>query len=446
MKESPQLATLYPDHLKTIQSRHDRSLAENGFDRLVIYGGSQHMIFLDDMPYPFKVNPHFKAWIPVLSNPHCFLSYSPGSRPLLLYYQPIDYWHKPAENPTGYWVGSFDVKMISTPEEARAHLEANGKRSAFVGELDPIFEEWNLGDRNPAPLVDSLHFGRSQKTPYEIECMRIANGRSVTGHRAAEKAFREGASEYEIHLAYLRASGHAEQELPYGNIIALNENGAVLHYQHLGRERPSGDDRHSFLIDAGASCNGYASDITRTYSSRADEFAEFIDAVDQAQLEIVARVKPGIDYKDIHLFTHQRLGQVLHDFKFVTTDADDMVDKGITSTFFPHGVGHFIGLQVHDVAGFMADASGKTIPKPQGHPFLRLTRVIEENHVFTIEPGLYFIDSLLAELRKSENSRYVNWPKVESFRKFGGVRIEDDIVVTKDGFENLTRDQFAAQA
>src|SRR5205085_10924943 len=129
---------------------------------------------------------------------------------------------------------------------------------------------------------------------------------------------------------------------------------------------------------------------------------------------------------------------------FVKLDADAIVEKGISSAVFPHGVGHFPGLQLHDVAGFMADPSGKTIPKPEGHPYLRLTRKVEPRFVFTVEPGLYFIDPLLAELRKSDNAKYVDWPRVDSFRKYGGIRIEDNVVVTEGGHENLTRKAFAA--
>jgi Xaa-Pro dipeptidase len=96
------------------------------------------------------------------------------------------------------------------------------------------------------------------------------------------------------------------------------------------------------------------------------------------------------------------------------------------------------------VAGFHQDRAGCIIAKPEGHPYLRLTRVIDPRMVFTIEPGLYFIESLLGELQKSENAKYVNWPKVDEFRKFGGIRIEDDIVMTDDGNTNLTRQAFAA--
>ena len=432
------LASLYPPHLQTVRERHDRALAETKFDHAVIFAGAPHMIFLDDMPYPFKANPHFKSWVPVADNPYCFVVYTPGKKPRLVFYQPVDYWHKPAATPSGSWVGHFDVQMIGAPEDARRHFPAGG-RIAFIGEWSTEYP----GEANPQPLLDRLHFARTWKTDYEIECMRRANQAGARGHRAAEKAFRAGASEYEIHLEYLRAVDHTEEELPYGNIIALNENAAVLHYMQHGRQRPNGN-AHSFLIDAGASVNGYASDITRTYSRRNDEFAKLIEAMDAMQQQICAEVKPKVNYPDLHMLAHRKIAEILLRFEFVRgIDADGIVSQRISSAFFPHGLGHYIGLQVHDVAGFMADSGGHTIPKPEGHPFLRLTRPIEPKMVFTIEPGLYFIDSLLSELKKSPTAKHINWSKVDDFRKFGGIRIEDDVVVTERGHENLTREAFA---
>src|SRR3546814_9661509 len=122
--------------------------------------------------------------------------------------------------------------------------------------------------------------------------MREATRRGVRAHRAAERAFRAGASEFGIHLAYCQAAGQDANELPYGNIVALNEHGAVLHYTELGRLPPK--PVRSFLIDAGASHGGYASDITRTYSAdTGDEFQSLVDAVDAAQLEMCAPVRIG---------------------------------------------------------------------------------------------------------------------------------------------------------
>jgi Xaa-Pro dipeptidase len=431
------LSELYPAHIATVAERHDRALRESGYDHAVISGGALHDIFLDDMTYPFKVNPHFKSWVPVVDNPHCFIVYTPGSKPRLVYYQPVDYWYKVAGTPKGYWVGHFDIHVIADPNKAKDLFPSTG-RTAFLGEPH---ETIKAGDVNPQPLLERLHWERSWKTDYEIECIRQANVKGARGHKAAEHAFRAGATEYEIHIEYLRASDQAEDELPYNNIIALNENAAVLHYHGHDRRKLQ---PYSFLIDAGASVNGYASDITRTYSRNGDEFGALIQAMDGMQLELCAAVKPGVSYPEIHMTAHRKIAAILAKFGFVKLDAEAIVAKGISSAFFPHGVGHFLGLQVHDVAGFMADPSGKTIAKPEGHPYLRLTRKVEPRMVFTIEPGLYFIEPLLAELQKSENAKHIDWPKVDSFRKYGGVRIEDNVVVTESGHDNLTRAAFGS--
>ena len=429
------LATLYRAHITVLKLRHDRALEATGFDHVVIHSGSQKYQFLDDMAYPFKVNPHFKWWVPVVDNPHCVLIYTPGVKPRLVYYQPVDYWHKVADPPAGWWTPPFDIEVVATPEAAKKFFPAKG-RTAFIGE----------GEENPEALLNRLHYDRAWKTEYELECLRIANEIGARGHVAAEKAFRAGESEYEIHLSYMRAVEHAEEELPYGNIIAINDNAAVLHYYKHGKDRLEKKTRHSFLIDAGATFNGYASDITRTYSQNKDEFADLIEAMDGAQQQLCDAVQPKVNYIDIHMLAHRKVAEILSKFKFVDLDADGIVEKKISSTFFPHGVGHYLGLQVHDVGGFQKEAAGGTIAKPEGHPYLRLTRVVEPSHVFTIEPGLYFIDSLLAELKKTPNAKHVNWTKVDEFRKYGGIRIEDDLQVTDNGYENMTRTAFAEVA
>jgi len=437
-----ELSALYHDHLNEVRSRTDRALAETGFDHLVIAAGALHVAFLDDNTYPFRPNPHFKWWVPIVDNPNCLIVYTPGNKPKLVYYQPVDYWYKPAGAPRGFWVDEFDIHIIGEADHAKEYVPGTGS-VAIIGE--------NAGEgagapvSNPEPLLHRLHWARAWKTDYEIACMRRANARAARGHVAAERAFREGQSEYEIHLTYLRAADHTEEELPYNNIIALNENASVLHYVLHERNHLEDASRHSFLIDAGASVNGYASDITRTYSKKKDEFQDLVDAMDEAQQSLVAAVKPDVNYPDIHMLAHRRVAELLARFAFVRDlDADGIVEKRISSTFLPHGVGHYLGLQVHDVGGFLADPTGNTIAKPEGHPYLRLTRKIEPRMVFTIEPGFYFIESLLGDLRKSDDAQYIDWDKVDRFRKFGGIRIEDDVVVTKDGSENLTRDAFAA--
>jgi Xaa-Pro dipeptidase len=300
----------------------------------------------------------------------------------------------------------------------------------------------SVGTCNPRSVLDYLHYHRARKTPYELELMREANRIGTRAHRAAERAFRDGESELGIHLAYLEAAGQIDAELPYSSIVALNQHGAVLHYTDFGREPPQ--VVHSLLIDAGASACGYASDITRTYAATGgSEFQALVDAMDAVQQSLVAMVRSGSSYPDLHLHAHQQLAVLLGEHGFIRMSAESAVESGVTRAFFPHGLGHSIGLQVHDVAGFASNDRGDTIARPDGHPFLRLTRTLEPDMVVTIEPGLYFIDMLLEELRGKPLSVDIDWARVNHFRQYGGIRIEDDVVCTEGAPENLTRNAFA---
>lgn len=434
------LSQLYPAHLATLQQRTSAALERAGRDHLVIAAGQPHYQFLDDLPYPFQVNPHFKQWLPVTKAPGSWLVITPGQRPRLIYLQPHDYWHVVPEAPAGYWVEHFDIVIVREAREAAAYLPQQPQRCAILGETAAGIDE-HVPDNTQA-VVDYLHYQRAWKTDYELAMMRVASHLATRAHRAAEQAFRSGASEYGIQMAYLAAARETENELPYGNIVCLNEHAAVLHYTNLERNPPL--HSRSFLIDAGASYHGYASDITRTYAGAdAAEFQQLVDAVDAAQQQFCAQVTPGKDYAQLHVHAHHVLAGILHEQGFIRMSAESAVESGVSGVFFPHGLGHYIGLQVHDVGGFQQTDAGGSIARPAGHPYLRLTRTIDTGQVMTIEPGLYFIDMLLAELKKRPEAADVNWEKVDAFRRYGGIRIEDDVVCGETP-ENLTRDAFAA--
>ncbi len=434
------LASLYPAHLQTLQARATEALQRGGFDHLVVPSGNLHYQLFDDRDYPYAVNPQFKAWLPVTRAPGSWLVFTPGQKPTLLFMQPHDYWHVVPQAPSGYWVEHFDIKIIRTAEDAAALLPKDPARCAILGEPQSTLGEFV--PNNPAPVVAYLEYHRAFKTPYEVEMMRGASRIGVRAHRAAERAFRAGSSEFGIHLAYCQAAGQDANDLPYGNIICLNEHGAVLHYTDRDRRPPA--QSRSFLIDAGGSHRGYAADITRTYAAAGhDEFQSMIDAVDAAPRRMCGPVRAGTDYKQIHLDAHLALAGLLHDFGVITVSPEAAVATGVSSAFFPHGIGHGIGLQVHDVAGFAASDAGGTIAKPDGHPYLRLTRELGVGMAVTIEPGIYFIDMLLDELKAKGQGDSVNWDAVARFKPYGGIRIEDDVVCTGGDPINLTRDGFA---
>ena len=198
------------------------------------------------------------------------------------------------------------------------------------------------------------------------------------------------------------------------------------------------------LIDAGADYNGYAADVTRTYAARDGVFADLIAALDEAHLGIIDEIQVGMNYADLHSSMHGRLATILKQFGFVDMSEAAMLESNVTFNFCPHGLGHFLGLQTHDVGGFQKNPAGDIGPAPEKYPALRLTREIEDRQVFTIEPGLYFIPMLLKKLKASEHAKAVAWDKIDSLLPYGGIRIEDNIVMGNGAAINLTREAFKA--
>jgi len=431
--------SLYSKHLKIMMRRADLALANSEFDHLLIPSGTLHYQAFDDIAYPYAVNPYFKTWLPLTRIPGSWLIYTPGQRPQLIYLQPEDYWHAAPTSPDGDWIEHFSIHIIRQPRQALPLLPKNIKQCAIIGEPQSALEDYI--PNNPQAIIDCLDWQRSFKTDYELELMRQAQVLAILGHHAAKAAFYEGASEFAIHTVYCSAIRQDSSELPYSNIVALNEHAAILHYDKPNPYPPQ--KQYSFLLDAGASINGYASDITRTYAASGhNEFQALINAVDTVQQKLCNEVKTGIDYRQLHIKAHFLLSEVLYNFNIIKVPAQTAVETGLSSVFFPHGLGHLLGAQVHDVGGLLAGPHGEKIERPQGHPYLRLTRTLQAEMVVTIEPGIYFIDLLLEKAKRSIIASSINWQTVDFFRSYGGIRIEDNILCTEASPENLTRSIF----
>ncbi|MGD9387002.1 MAG: Xaa-Pro dipeptidase [Gammaproteobacteria bacterium] len=430
--------SLYPAHHEALRARYGRLLGEAPYESIAVYAGSPLYRFRDDQSWPFRAGVFYQQWVPCDDHAGAMLLFRPGREPVLVLQMPRDYWHSVPESPTGAWTASFEIVVVEDAAGLRAALPDDLSSCALVGESDATVAAWDWAAINPPELLSALEFARLYKTPYEVECVRSANIIARRGHEAARAAFLGGASEFDIHLAYLRATGHTDAELPYANIVALNEHAATLHYGRLDREPPL--RRRSFLIDAGARCRGYAADITRTWPAEpGGEFAALVEALDHAQQALVAGLRSGQSYVDVHEDAQLAVAVILEDFGIVQMAPEDMVATGVSNVFLPHGVGHHLGLQVHDTGGKLADATGTPIPQPEAWPSLRNLRPIEEGNVFTIEPGIYFIDQLLDHLRESPLAANIDWDLVELLRPYGGARIEDNVWMGPEGPVNLSR-------
>jgi Xaa-Pro dipeptidase len=438
MATNPLNEVLFAAHLRDTQAALDAAIEALQLDGVVIAAGLEHPVFLDDQHYPFRANPWFTWLVPPPAAPGSLVHLEPGKRPRLLFVAPQDYWMSPPEPPEDPWTGLFDLTVVPDAGAAARLAGQIGGRVAWIGEPAPPVPDWPW---NPAGLLARLEQARCLKSAYEIACIREANRIAVAGHLAAEQCFREGGAEFDIHLAYLRAVRQQEHELPYPPIVALNEHAATLHYQRRVPRAPA--RAFSLLLDAGAACRGYASDVTRTWARGPGPFAELIEAMHEVQQQLCEAVAPGVDWRELHLAAHRLVARVLRDAGLLRMEPDTALERGVTSAFLPHGLGHLLGLQVHDVGGFRPAHDAEPIPRPPGHPALRLTRRLEPGMVVTVEPGLYFIDSLLAKLREGPHAAALNWPVIERLSPCGGIRIEDDVVVTEVGHDNLTRTAFA---
>ena len=433
-------AALYGQHLTEKTRRFQAVLAATEFDEIVIAAGDSKMQFADDMAYPFVANPYFREWVPLGKRVGSFLQISSTlDRPRLFLRSVEDIWHTaPQSLPAGFEQG-LEIVEYASLDEVKKYLSQRQGGSAFIAEINSLevaAESWN-----PRPVTDQIDYQRRGKTAYEQDCVRQANRLAVPAHRAAHDAFMAGASELEIAAAYLRGCDCSENEMPYGIIAGVNEHGAVLHHHNLDKHRPT---PRSFLIDAGVAMNGYASDITRTYAyDSGSDFAALIEAMDVMQQQLVVGGGIGKSPVDLHVLSHLKVAEVLRQFDVLSVSAEEAFDQGITGTFYPHGLGHHLGCNVHDRGSNLANAQGELLPAPEKYPKLRSGALMVANQIHTVEPGVYFIPALLDRLRQGEHASKINWSRVDDFLPFGGIRIEDNIVVHGDGsLENLTRDAF----
>jgi Xaa-Pro dipeptidase len=406
---------------------------------IVFHAGAGARYHADDLSVPFRSVPHFARFAPVAGPDH-ILVYRPGEVIRLVVVVPDDYWEEPAASRDHPLADALDAAEASS-FEAAAVLLGDVSDCAYVGSSPAAAARLGIRDGavEPPALLAALDWSRGFKTAYEVACIREANRIAARGHAAARKGVAEGRPEREIHAAYLAAAGVLEAETPYPNIIAWDDRGSVLHYQRKRTTRP--DPGHTFLIDSGARHAGYASDVTRTYARPGAHpvFVDALDAMENLQQHLAATVESGGSFVDLHGRAVAGVAQILCELGLLRVDADTAIERGLALPFLPHGLGHHLGLQVHDVGGQQVTREGEQRPPPSEHPYLRTTRDLDVGHVVTIEPGLYFIPSLLAPHRDGAHRDAFDWPLLDALIPCGGIRIEDDVHVTEAGSENLTR-------
>ncbi|RMG09834.1 MAG: Xaa-Pro dipeptidase [Planctomycetota bacterium] len=436
--------SLYREHLDAVAQACAEALdvaAEAGerFEGVVFHAGTPRPYAFDDQFPPFRPVPHFARWVPLRGPGHA-LVWRRGAEPRLVRYAPRDFWEEPLAEPEHPYAEVLEVACADTPDAVRAAVgDASGL--AYVGD-DPAWAEalgLSAAAVGPRVLLAALDWQRATKTPYEVECVRRACALAARGHAAVRAGVARGLSERALHRSYLEALGALEHETPYPNIIAWDAMGAVLHYQSKRANPPS--PGRTLLVDAGAQAFGYASDVTRTYA-REDAhpvFCELLAGLEGLQRRLVAEVRPGRSFVDLHAASFRGVCELLCAYEVLTVSADEAYERGLAFPFYPHGLGHHLGLQVHDVGGQQVDPQGTRAEPPERFPWLRTTRPLAEGHVVTVEPGIYFIPLLLDPYREGEQAAAFNWSLIDVLAPLGGIRIEDDVLVARDGPEDLSR-------
>jgi Xaa-Pro dipeptidase len=430
------LAALHRSHVSWLQTETAAVLARLGYDAVVLHSGTQaKRSGYDDQYWPLRTTPHFHHWLP-LSEPGCAVVVRPGKKPLLLRVKSEDFWETLRPPETDHFWDSFEVKEAAPAQVAALVKEALHGKAAFIGEDAAAAAVFGLGEaRDPSALVLALDQLRVHKTAYEEACLGEANRRAAAGHDELRRLFdRSDIPELELHLAFLSATRQDDSETPYKNIVALGAHAATLH--HITYEKkaaPAG----SLLVDAGAQFAGYGSDVTRTWvkggGAAGSTFAQLVSLMEGMQQRLCAKALPGLHYEALHEEAHRQTAAIIREIGLSKLPEGELLESGITRAFFPHGLGHSLGLQTHDVG------CGLLKPKAE-NPFLRNTTVISARQCFTIEPGFYFIDALLRPLRNGPGAAAIDWKLVDALAPFGGIRIEDDLVVGAQAPRNLTRE------
>lgn len=280
------------------------------------------------------------------------------------------------------------------------------------------------------------------KSPEEIEVLRYVAKVSSDAHKKVMKIMKPGKTEYQGESEFLHHSYSVGgcRHTSYTCICGTGTNSSVLHYGHASA--PNNRVVHNgdmCLFDMGANYAGYAADITCSFpvNGKFTEDQKFIyNAVLDARNSVLAKAKDGVSWVDMHVLANKVLLQRLKDGNMLKGDVEEMLTAGLSAIFQPHGLGHLIGLDVHDVGGYTSGQPAR--PTAIGVNKLRFARILKDGMYVTVEPGCYFIDCLMDKaLSNPELSKFINKDVFERFRHFGGVRIEDDVWIKKDGCENF---------
>ena len=309
------------------------------------------------------------------------------------------------------------------------------------------YEKFNEIIDHDGLIYEILADTRTRKTTEEINLLKYINKATVEAHiDTMKKIYQKISTQQPIierdvenyFFSYIRSKLYSRNH-PYEHICGCGVDGATLHYLNNDQKLESGQ---LILMDMGGMAAGYVSDVTSTVpvnGTFTQEQADIYNIVLEANKEVQKNAKPGVSWTDMHLLAEKVILTGLQKLGLLNSTAtvQEMLDNRVCYYFMPHGLGHLMGIDVHDAGGYLSFTPERS--KEKGLDCLRTARVLEKDMVLSDEPGIYFIPYLLEQGFKDEKvSKYFVQDKIKQYYKFGGVRIEDDILITEDGCVNLT--------
>ncbi|KAL0113543.1 hypothetical protein PUN28_012601 [Cardiocondyla obscurior] len=447
--------SLFRDNRHRLVSR----LREKGTrsDTFVVLQGGVNVPFNDtDINWPFRQESFFQ-WCFGVEEPDCYgaIDVVTGASILFVPKLPAEYaiWegklHTLDEFKERYGVDETrytdEIAAVLKGKRAQLLLTLSGRNSdSGLLKDGAVFDgitEFRVDSETLYPVICEC---RVIKSPQEIEVLRYVCDVSSEAHKTVMRRMRPGTPEYNAeawfqHFVYAKGGC---RHVSYTCICGSGHNSSILHYGHAGAPNNKViQDGDMCLFDMGGNYCGYAADITCSFPANGkftDDQKLVYNAVLKARDAVIAAAKPGVVWTDMHLLANKVVLTSLKEGGLLVGDVEDMIKAGLNAVFQPHGLGHLLGLDVHDVGGYLPGHPER--PKAAGVNKLRTARTLLAGMFVTVEPGCYFIDCLLdAALANPEQSKFFVPEQLQRFRGFGGVRIEDDVLITETGVENFTK-------
>ncbi|KZF21541.1 putative Xaa-Pro aminopeptidase pepP [Xylona heveae TC161] len=412
----------------------------------VIYleGQKTRMLEDNDEAEPFRQRRNF-YYLSGVDVPDCYLAYEIDTKKLTLFIPPIDpddvIWSGLPLMPEEA-LKKYDIDEVQTIDQVNQYLSHVGSKRSPKSAIFAVQQQvsdhitfLSFDEKDFVLLKEACEESRVVKDEYEIALTRKANLISGIAHTEVLKHVKHKKNEQELMAVFIeRCIANGARKQSYGCIVASGENAATLHYQRNDEELSK---RWNLLLDAGGEYRCYTSDITRTFPLHGKfnkESRQIYDIVLKMQLDCIAMLKEGVCWDDVHAHAHKIAIDGLLNIGIFKGSAEEIFKARTSVAFFPHGLGHYLGMDTHDTGGHANYADKDTMFR-----YLRVRGTLPAGSIITVEPGIYFCRFIIDPyLKNPDHAKYINEDVLNEYWDVGGVRIEDNLLITKSGSENLT--------